>query len=637
MAAQNPFKSQKESTPESTEVSFDISLNEDDAEILRKTDAWIKDSDGFMSDKIKHWEDNNKWFEGKQWDNQKQEYQSDTTINRIFPAVRNMVGLATDSRPKADILPAPAMDPQTASVNKDKAKRLSLLFDQRWDELQMSVVGTKTLFQAFIYDDAYWMPYWNYQENDFDVEIILPKNLGWDPTATSIDDAYYVIAKANKNRKWIETNYPDLKDKVKYGIVKDINGKEINQGSKDLVTVYFIMTDEIRVVRTVDTVLEKSPNPYFEFRNEEAQLKDWVEAGNDQALFVPIKNYFRRPQKPIIQIPTYNVGELFSRSVIQQLKPVQRTIDKRKQQIDENANQTANAQWVYDSEVLEESKAELITNEPGLLIGVPGGPNTIRKEPGSDLPHYVLDDLLHSESTFDNIMGHHDISRGAQDKTQTATEAGILREADQTPVRLLVRSYEQSILKLYQWWMQLVALFYTEDHYIRIWGQQGVVDFQKINMNDVNDGINIVIRPGSTLPTDKKTLRQDAIQLAQLGLLDPLTLYETLEFPDPQKAVNRLVNWKQGIISDNPPKPTNGGGGQETPQVEWAMGEEERIAQGEMPTIRPDMVDEEHIGQHQMTLENPQYPQPQMLSEHMTSEIQLLQSQGGATPPQGGM
>ena len=636
-------KTKDEEITENVTTSFDISLNDSEEELIRKTDGWIEDAESFMSSKIKHWEDNDRWFDGKQWDNEKQEYQSDTVINRIFPSIRNMVGLATDSRPKADLLPAPAADLEQAGLNKEKAKRLSLLFDQRWDELQMSSLTTKALFQAFIYDDAFLMPFWNYQENDLDVEIINPKKLKVDPTATSVDDAQYLIVEATKNRKWIETNYPDKAKKVKYGASKS---NQDSNSTKDQVDVHFVLTDEIRIVRAGKVLLEKSPNPYYEFRDDETQRAEWEKEELDMEAFVPIRNYFRRPQKPIIPIPTYNVGEFFSRSIMNQLKPVQRTIDKRKQQIDENANTTANPQWVYDSDQLEEDKANLITNEPGLLIGISGGPAVIRKEPGADMPNYVMTDLAHSESTFDNIMGHHDISRGGQDKTQTATEAGILREADQTPVRLLVRNYEQSVLKLYQWWLQMVALFYTEEHYARVWGDKGVVDFVAINRNDVSDGINIVVRPGSTLPTDKKTMRADAVQLAQIGLLDPLTLYEVLELPDPQKTANRLVNWKVNqTLSDKPVAPpqtsnsnipgTPGPTGQMSPDVQWAKAEEERISQGDMPQIRPDMVTEAHIGEHQVTLDSGEFPEPNLLEQMIRAEIEVLQQGGqqGATPP----
>jgi hypothetical protein len=645
MDIKNIFK-KKESdlNPRDEGPSYELNLNDEESEMLIKVKAMISDAESSMADKIKHWKDNEKWFNGEQWKNERQEYQSDTVINRIFPAVRNMVGLATDSRPSVDILPAPAETTEQADVNKQKAKKLSQLFEQRWDEIQMSVKGTKALYQAFIYDDAYLMPFWNYMDNDIDVEIINPKNLLVDPTATSVDDAQYVAVKADKNRKWIQDNYPDKVNSVKFGVSREVTtGYDVQSGIKDQTTVYFVMTDEIRIVATKDTILEAGANPFYEFRDEQTQLQDWLKAGNGQESFVKLTNYFTRPQKPLIPIPTYNIGEFYSKSIMNQLKPVQKTIDKRKQQIDENANTTANPQWIYDTDVIESEKADLITNEPGLLIGVPGGPNSIKKEPGADMPSYVLSDLSHSETTFDNIMGHHDISRGSKSKTQTATEAGILSEADQTPVRLIVRNYEQSLVKMYQWWLQLASLFYTEDHYVRVWGISGVKDFVTVNRNDVSDGINIVIRPGSTLPTDKRTMRSDAVQLAQMGLIDPLSLYEILEFPDPVKSSIRLLNWKNGIISDTlqPPAPAPGQptavAGQNPGQedVDWAIAEEARIAQGETPKLRPEMITQNHIAHHQAVLDGGQYPQPKLLQQMIEAETMVLSQQQGSQGGQG--
>ena len=48
---------------------------------------------------------------------------------------------------------------------------------------------------------------------------------------------------------------------------------------------------------------------------------------------------------------------------------------------------------------------------------------------------------------------------------------------------------------------------------------------------------------------DKVSLRTEAVQLWQLGALDPVTLFERLEFPNPAKAAERLMAWKSGQLT----------------------------------------------------------------------------------------
>lgn len=644
------------------EEKTELNLKDKDEDIVKVVDKFVEESTPLTDARIKKVKENDKWFDGKQWEGERQEYQSDTTINRIFPGVRSIVGLATDSRPKGDILPAPADTEEQMDINKQKAKRLSLLFDQRWDELQMNSKSTKTLFRAIIHDDAYWMPFWNYYDNDIDNDLLRPNDVYIDPTANTVEESRYVIFRPYKNKKWFQDNFPDKLEKIKFGDVKENPTSEKQsvievEQKKGQARVDDCWTDEIRVIKVGKEILWKGPNPLFEFRSDEEQAADWEKQGNPPETFVPVRNYFRRAKKPLIIIPTINTGELNSRSIFDQLKPVQRTIDKRKQQIDENANQMANGQWVYDTNFMDEATANMLTSEPGLQIGI-DGIDHIRKESGVDMPSYVLEDLKHSESTFDNILGNHDISRGAKQMTNTATEASILQEADQTPVRLLVRNYEAAILDLYQWWMQLISLFYTEDHYVRVWGQEETINFLTVSKEDVSDGINIIIRPGSTLPIDKATMKKDAIQLAQMGQIDPLTLYEIFEMPDPMKAATRLLNWKNGTISDqkveqpvdpnapggppppptaeeqqaqaeqdaaNQPPPPEPGNPGISPDVDWAQAEQQRISQGEEVQIRPDMVTPQHVQVHQTALNSGTFPEEEMLISHAEQEMALLQ------------
>lgn len=574
-------------TPAEMVRKADISLLDDDKEINKKIDAWLKNSQTLFDTKKKHWKDNESWFKGEQWKNEKLEFQSDTVINRIFPAVRNMVGMATDQRPAADIMAAPAdvgdmvtqpptpeemqqwqqaamqaqqtgqqppQQPQgtqvsRAEINKLKADKLKQLLDQRWEDMNMQEFVGKSLYHTFIYDDAYWMPYWDFRDDDFSVELIRPEDVRIDTSGHSIAAARYVIFRPWKNKKWVEENYPEKLPFIKFGTGSTADDKEEDT---ERVRIDDVWTDYVRVIRIGQVVLEKMSNPLFEFRTEEEQLQAFQAAGNDPQGFRPRKNYFKNPRKPLIMLPVCNIGEVYSESLMDQLKPVQRSMDKRKQQIDENASQMANGQWVYDVNYLSKDEAAMLTAEPGLQIGI-DGIDHIRKTGGEEMPGYIMRDLEHSQEIFDNIMGHHDISRGAKVMTQTATESSILSENDRVSVRSLIRNYEYSIQQLYEWWLQMISMFYTEDKYVRVLGQGGTQTFFTVNNTDVSDGINIKIRPGSTLPQDRASLRADVVQLSQMDMIDPLTMMETLGIPEPDKAVQRLMAWRQGFYPDTTP------------------------------------------------------------------------------------
>ena len=57
------------------------------------------------------------------------------------------------------------------------------------------------------------------------------------------------------------------------------------------------------------------------------------------------------------------------------------------------------------------------------------------------------------------------------------------------------------------------------------------------------------VKEGSLIPKDRLTLRNEAIDLWTAGAIDPLTLAERLEVPNPQEYVKRLVMWKTNPLS----------------------------------------------------------------------------------------
>ena len=97
--------------------------------------------------------------------------------------------------------------------------------------------------------------------------------------------------------------------------------------------------------------------------------------------------------------------------------------------------------------------------------------------------------------------------------------------------------------------VQLMKMYYTETQTIKILGEDGTVEFLRLNRDDIEKQIEIHVKSGEQLPMDKVSLRTEAVQLWQLGALDPVTLFQRLEFPNPEKAAERLVAWKQGQLT----------------------------------------------------------------------------------------
>jgi len=566
-----------------------------------------------------------------------EEYRSDTVINRLFPAIRSFAGFMSDSRPKPEVLAASANDAETYDENKMKAKMMGLALDYKWEDRRMRHKSTRMFFRVQSDCDVFLKPFWNYDEDDVDAEVVFISDLYWEPGAKSIDEAGWVIQTTPRTMSWARKNLP--KEKLKLLKPTGINGID------NLIEIQEFWTDEFVVIKHENEIIDKYKNPYFEEKDEDEQYSEFIEENESvmtemfpeqqqafiNEMFKPVKNYFRfkKPKKPFIHFESLNFGDkLNSENTLKQVKKVLFSINKRKQQIDDNANSTGNTKRYYDNTLITEEEANKITGEPNQNIGLPGDPNRlIREESGRPIPNYVVNDLIHTERCFDDIFGWHEISRGTKGRTQTATEAIKLSEADQVVVRFLGRNFETVIRELYEWWIQMMCLFYTEDHIINISSKDAKdLGIEKpyftINSSIIDAGASVVVKPGSAIPVSKSTERNEAMALARANLLSPQSLYEKLEWPDAEKHAIRFLNFKKGIISDE--QQTQMGATQDMSQAEIADMENQAMMRGQRIKVSPKDDNRIHIKVHEAFMQSQESPPEvdELINAHIEEHIQ---------------
>ena len=194
-------------------------------------------------------------------------------------------------------------------------------------------------------------------------------------------------------------------------------------------------------------------------------------------------------------------------------------------------------------------RVDEITSEPGLIIQGDhlASENRIRRDPGVPLPNAHFSNLQESIIAFDNIFGIHGALRGAGgDKTLGGQI--LNRQQDLSRVDQITRCLNRGVARLADGLVQMMKLFYTEDQVIKILGNDGAIEFITFTRNDIDDGTVIVVKSGVPVSLDPQGRYNQAIQLWQLNALDPETLFERLDFADPQATAKKLLAWKQGQL-----------------------------------------------------------------------------------------
>jgi hypothetical protein len=125
-------------------------------------------------------------------------------------------------------------------------------------------------------------------------------------------------------------------------------------------------------------------------------------------------------------------------------------------------------------------------------------------------------------------------------QSDTATSNQIARLANYTRADDLT---EETINPAAEWmsgWiMQMIKLRYTEEHMRRILGgTSGSALFIKLKSDMIEDGMEVKIKASGA---DKQKRQQNAMDMAKLKLVDPLTFYQDMDMSDPEGRTMKLM------------------------------------------------------------------------------------------------
>lgn len=425
--------------------------------------------------------------------------------NRIFTDVETSVPILTANTPEPTILNV------NNTLRENYADVLTMFYEVHLKLQQKIQLMVRNWYSYYVGILKY---FWDKENQRPDVKVCHPKKIFIDRTATEKSNCEFIIEEleediailAEKYKKEAELKklYPDLKGKIKYHEVWFEYGKSI---------AWVILDKNI--------VLDKIENPNFS--------KDGTNL-----------NSFKKPEFAYIFFNVFRNSDETSlyddTSLIEQCISLQRDISKRERQISD-LTEGQKRVWIYDVNKLKEEKAQMLVNETGdIAVGVDGAEGIEMKLGQPDISMY--NSLAHLLGEIDNIMGIHSTTRGEREARETLGGRQLLQGADFGRQDLIVRNVEQTIEELYNAFFQLLITYATEPITYTDENREITVDPAMIPLN-----LMIMVKKGSTLPTDDKSRMEMAIQLAQYQMIDPKTLFEELGYGNEDERVKNLYIW----------------------------------------------------------------------------------------------
>jgi hypothetical protein len=539
------------------EPSLELPIRDED--LLSVITKKISASESFYKDKIKLTERrkrNEDFWLGNQLDESKfDEWQVPTTDNMIWQNTETRIAIASGRMP--DIIVTPTDETQES---KDTAKTLQ-------DGLKIKITGDSTkrmvkdgLRQQHINLTAAIKCRWNKNKGksgDFEFVLCNPLAIGIDHTAT-IPQEGFTADNAEIIYEWLEeplsvivSKFPNKKDELFKMLSIKVGTPRQMMAKVRYLEIWFTWYDETGqqyegvAWKYNNLILGKQKNPYFDWKGMQRPVQSEDGGTMIEEYF---NNFFDRPRKPYIILSHTNLGKcpVDDTSPIEQSIPLQRSANKRMRQITEISD-NAVPKKAFAGAYITKEDARRVTNDPEENLWFEGAEDinkavtTLRGDPPSPM---LYQDLVGTRQQIDSKFATHSVTRGEMQTQESGVSKQITREGDLTISDDIVSIVvERVVSEMANWACQMMRMFYIEEHWAKDMGQDGEMVAVTLTQDLIQDGMAVSVSSSSTEKAEKK---DRAVALAKMSQIDPLSLFEELEMPNPKEMTKRVIAFSMG-------------------------------------------------------------------------------------------
>ena len=556
------------------------------------------------------WIDYYKMYRGRQWKEIRPAYRHSEVVNIIFSTINSMVPTLTDSRPKLEYIP-------TVPTMFELADILSKVAENDWIHGNWLTVLTEIIYDSHFYGTGFGTIGYDPKANmgignatfvSWDPFYVFP-----DPNARDINEAkcqYFIYAEPLDIEE-AKKRYPD-KAKFFTGDIIDLA-----QGNKtDLENVMFKSPVESRLIIEGTSMYETAGRDQvlmLTLYSKDGQIEESMAIeedldGNQKEEYTQVLKY-PRGRKIVIGagilcedgpfeyedglIPAAKLNnyllprEFWGISEIEQMEMPQKALNRLISYCNDNLTLMGNPIWKVGSAANIDT--DNLFNKPGLVIEA-DDISQVQREPGIDLPPYVMQMVSWYRNILDVVSGQTDTSQGRQPTEDPMSGDAIdsLQEAAQTRLRLKSRLIDGFLQQLGKLYLNRVFEYYSLPRIIRTTGDDGATNFFRFHVekrgkpgpdgqiqldeqgnplestkfaiiqNHAPDGtpqtpkeIEIVgefdvrVATGSTLPFAKEAKSDLTMKLFQMKVIDAEELLKNIDYPNYEAVLARLQQQQQ--------------------------------------------------------------------------------------------
>lgn len=472
------------------------------------------------------------------------------TDNQIFNSIETFLPIATRSNPD------PLVKAENSELAQKLAKDLKIVLVKEADRQKLRSKLKRMTRHWILYRLGVMKVSYDVNIDNIATTPINPKRMVFDPEGY-IDEAGFFVgdyigekkkASASKLMKMFPKKAKEIKEKAYE-----------KKGTKlEYFEWWYKNTDVFYTMEEV--VLGKFKNPHWNYNGSVERVDPITQEVTTEE--VQGTNFFKERKSPYVFLSIFSTGMQphDETGLILQNIGIQDLINRRWNQIDKNVDGMNNGMVVSGEMFTEEQASQAAAAlRRGTAIRVPTGDvnKAVMRFQPTGLPADVFATLQDARGELSNIFGTSGSTPSGVNKNDTVRGKLLVNQLDSSRIGGGVTEFiEQVADSVYNWWVQMMFVHYTNEHYVNAAGVANGTELIMLK-NDrfpMVKSLEITVKEGSLIPKDPLTQRNEAIDLWSAGAIDPKSFYTRLEFSDPDEMAKQLLIWKmvdKGMLPPN--------------------------------------------------------------------------------------
>jgi len=502
----------------------EISLETKDEDLVKAKKQWLDTYRQYYSSIQERQKNNLEFWKGKAYNPNSRNAEIPAIDNVIFEAIETITPMATRQRP--DVI----VEADGTTSGENFAKIIRKMMTKHAQRYHLEIRLKRASKYWFFYLLGVVQLGWDSTKDDITYEALRPDTLILDPNGY-MDDGLeftgtYVGKILFKTAGALKEKFPKKKKEIDLKSGKN-DGKIIEYHEWWTNEMFFYTMDEV--------VLSKGQNPHWNYPIEGMPFK---------------RNHFNHPKMPFCFLSIFNLGDQphDNTSLIEQNLAKQEMISKRIRQIDKNCDEANGGHLFGSSSGLTTAQVKTVVNSlrRGDAALLPGNPRDayIRTQ-GQALQPDVFSNLVDMRNQIMNSFGVRGTTAQGIVNEETVGGKVMIREQDASRIGGGIAKFIEIFSEhIYNQLLQMIFVYYEDNHVQRLVGVEDNQAYKTLLKETVAIDLTINVKDGSMIPKDPVSKMNQSMGLAQMGLIDPETLFEALEMPDPHGNLEKLFMWQ---------------------------------------------------------------------------------------------